>query len=50
MIFHEGTHMLFDHKNAAKDAETQSKQSMWFSEGIAEYFGGHGADRRRRTR
>ncbi len=42
VIFHEGTHMLFDHKNAVKDAEVQSKQSMWFSEGIAEYFGGHG--------
>jgi hypothetical protein len=42
VIFHEGTHMLFDHKNSAKDAETANKQSMWFSEGIAEYFGGHG--------
>jgi hypothetical protein len=42
VVFHEGTHVLFDHKNAAKDPETQAKQSMWFSEGIAEYFGGHG--------
>jgi hypothetical protein len=42
VIFHEGTHMLIDHKNSAKDALTQSRQSMWFSEGIAEYFGGHG--------
>jgi Protein of unknown function (DUF1570) len=42
VIFHEGTHMLFDHKNVAKSGDTASNQSMWFSEGIAEYFGGHG--------
>jgi hypothetical protein len=42
VVFHEGTHVLMDHKNTAKDGLTQSNQSMWFNEGIAEYFGGHG--------
>ncbi len=43
VIFHEGTHMLFDLANTNDSPEAQSRQSMWFSEGIAEYFGGHGA-------
>ncbi len=40
-LFHEGTHQLVYYNNVSK-LEHQAEQSMWFDEGIAEYFGGNG--------
>jgi hypothetical protein len=41
-VFHEGTHQLVDYYTTAKDPQWGANQSLWFSEGIADYFGGHG--------
>jgi hypothetical protein len=38
VIIHEGTHQLFDRYTTGKLAHT--RQSYWFQEGIAEWFGG----------
>jgi hypothetical protein len=40
VIFHEGTHQLVDYYT--KQRVTNLNESLWFSEGIADYFGGHG--------
>ncbi len=39
-LFHEGTHQLMDFYTTQR--LTNSGESLWFSEGIADYFGGHG--------
>jgi Protein of unknown function (DUF1570) len=41
VVFHEGTHQLVDYYTTAKDPNWGADQSLWFSEGIADYFGGH---------
>ena len=42
LLFHEGTHQIvnFAQRNAPSTAHAQ--QGFWFSEGMAEYFAGHG--------
>jgi hypothetical protein len=39
-LFHEGTHQLVDYYT--KTRASNLDESLWFSEGIADYFGGHG--------
>jgi hypothetical protein len=39
VLFHEGTHQLVDYYT--KTRATNLDESLWFSEGIADYFGGH---------
>lgn len=41
-LFHEGTHQLIDFNTKAKTPMLAMAQALWFSEGIADYFGGHG--------
>jgi hypothetical protein len=40
ILFHEGTHQLVDYYT--KTRASNLDESLWFSEGIADYFGGHG--------
>ena len=43
VVFHEGTHQLVDYyTDFSKSKEFGQDQALWFSEGIADYFGGHG--------
>ncbi|HYC78054.1 MAG TPA: DUF1570 domain-containing protein, partial [Planctomycetota bacterium] len=41
VVFHEATHQLVHFITRESGRTVASGQSMWFSEGIAEYFGGH---------
>ncbi len=41
-LFHEGTHQLIDFNTKNKSARVAMEQALWFSEGMADYFGGHG--------
>lgn len=41
-LFHEGTHQLIDFNTKSKSPMLAMAQALWFSEGIADYFGGHG--------
>jgi hypothetical protein len=40
VLFHEGTHQLVDYYTRTRASNLN--ESLWFSEGIADYFGGHG--------
>lgn len=44
ILFHEGTHALVDWAMEAGGAGpgAGTAQALWFSEGVAEFFGGHG--------
>lgn len=41
-LFHEGTHQLVDWGMRRCMPAIKQRQALWFSEGIADYFGGHG--------
>jgi Protein of unknown function (DUF1570) len=42
VVFHEGTHQLIEYFTKAPTPDWGSAQALWFAEGIADYFGGHG--------
>ena len=41
VVFHESTHQLVHFVTRESGRHLAAGQAMWFSEGIAEYFGGH---------
>ena len=43
VLFHEGTHQIVEWAMRAAPG-SGSRQALWFSEGIAEYFGGHSVE------
>lgn len=40
-LFHEGTHQLVEAAMKTAGSDKGMRQAFWFSEGIADYFGGH---------
>jgi|GEM_PF-6036697 len=40
-LFHEGTHQLVEAAMKTAGTDKGMRQAFWFSEGIADYFGGH---------
>lgn len=40
-LFHEGTHQLVEAAMKTTGSDKGMRQALWFSEGIADYFGGH---------
>jgi hypothetical protein len=43
-LFHEGTHQIIEFATKTAGTRKGLTQSLWFSEGIADYFGGHGME------
>lgn len=44
IVFHEGTHQIVEFAIKTAGSYRGMTQSLWFSEGIADYFGGHGKE------
>lgn len=40
-LFHEGTHQLVEAAMKTAGSDKGMRQAFWFSEGLADYFGGH---------
>ncbi len=40
-LFHEGTHQLVEAAMKTTGSDKGMRQALWFSEGLADYFGGH---------
>ncbi len=43
-LFHEGTHQIVEWGMKTAGTDKGLRQALWFSEGIADFFGGHGKE------